>query len=123
MATKKIVPRATNEGGLGTALKVWGPSWLQNLTITNLQASASTSVLVETAGYVEKANAGSFCTDVLDTESATTWVSLWDAATGCLMPYTDEALTYNALLNILRIGSYTINTSYYANNILAERVI
>jgi hypothetical protein len=54
MPTKKVVPRATNEGGLGTAAKVWGPSWLQNLTITNLLPSPSDSILVETAGYVEK---------------------------------------------------------------------
>ena len=120
MATKKLVPRATNEGGLGTALKVWGPSWLQNLTITNLQTTTSLSVLVETAGNVEKRNAGGLCTDVVDTESATTWVGLWDAATGCLMPYTDEALTYNALSNILTIGDSSINTSYYANNVTAK---
>jgi hypothetical protein len=60
MATKKLVPRATNEGGLGTALKVWGPSWLQNLTITNLQTSTSDSVLVETSGNVEKRDASTF---------------------------------------------------------------
>ena len=62
MPTKKVVPRATNEGGLGTAAKVWGPSWLQNLTITNLLPSPSDSILVETAGYVEKRDLSSIIT-------------------------------------------------------------
>ena len=60
MATKKLVPRANNEGGLGTALKTWGPSWLQNLVITNLQTSTSDSILVETSGNVEKRAASTF---------------------------------------------------------------
>ena len=54
MATKKLVPRANNEGGIGTAAKTWGASFLQNLTITNLQTTTSSSVLVETSGGVEK---------------------------------------------------------------------
>ena len=54
MATKKLVPRANNEGGLGTAAKTWGASWLYNLTITNLQTTTSSSILVETSGNVEK---------------------------------------------------------------------
>ena len=102
MATKKLVPRATNEGGLGTALKVWGPSWLQNLTITNLQTSASLSVLVETAGNVEKRNAGGLCTDVEDTNATNTYIGLWEEATGCLMPKTDAELRYDALADILK---------------------
>jgi len=60
MPTKKLVPRDNNEGGLGTALKTWGASWLQNLVITNLQTSTSASVLVETAGDIEKRAATSF---------------------------------------------------------------
>lgn len=120
MATKKLVPRATNEGGLGTALKVWGASWLQNLTITNLQTSTSVSGLVENAGNVEKINLTTIGIDVQDTEDTTCYVGLWRDATGTLLPKTDEMLTYNALTNILKVGSSTVNTSYYSNTILSE---
>ena len=120
MATKKLVPRATNEGGLGTALKVWGASWLQNLTITNLQTSTSVNGLVENAGNVEKRNLTTIGIDVQDTEDPTCYVGLWEEATGTLLPKTDEMLTYNALTNILRVGTNTLNTSYYSNNILAR---
>ena len=120
MATKKLVPRATNEGGLGTALKVWGASWLQNLTITNLQTSTSVSGLVENAGNVEKRNLTTIGIDVQDTEDTTCYVGLWRDATGTLLPKTDEMLTYNALTNILKVGSSTVNTSYYSNTILSE---
>jgi len=119
MATKKLVPRATNEGGLGTALKVWGPSWLQNLTITNLQTSISASILVETSGNVEKRDAGGLCGDVTDTESPTTWVSLYVSATGCLRSFTDEQFRYNALLGVLYLGG-TLSTdslSLWSQNI------
>ena len=120
MATKKLVPRATNEGGLGTALKVWGASWLQNLTITNLQTSTSVNGLVENAGNVEKRNLTTIGIDVQDTEQASCFVGLWEEAVGTLLPKTDEMLTYNALTNILRVGSNTENTSYYSNTILAK---
>ena len=120
MATKKLVPRATNEGGLGTALKVWGASWLQNLTITNLQTSTSVNGLVENAGNVEKRNLTTIGIDVQDTEDTTCYVGLWRDATGTLLPKTDEMLTYNALTNILKVGSSTVNTSYYSNTILSE---
>ena len=102
MATKKLVPRATNEGGLGTALKVWGASWLQNLTITNLQTSTSVNGLVENAGNVEKRNLTTIGIDVQDTEQASCFVGLWEEAVGTLLPKTDEMLTYNALTNILK---------------------
>ena len=120
MATKKLVPRATNEGGLGTALKVWGASWLQNLTITNLQTSTSVNGLVENAGNVEKRNLTTIGIDVQDTEDTACYVGLWEEATGTLLPKTDEMLTYNALTNILKVGSSTVNTSYYSNTILSE---
>ena len=146
MATKKLVPRATNEGGLGTALKVWGGSWLQNLVITNLQTSVSGSVLVETAGNVEKRAATSFLPNlvsldeggslttttesidyvgagvtttvsgndttvtipgaapVADTNDSTSYVGLWESATGVLSPKTDGELRYDATGDILKIG-------------------
>jgi len=146
MATKKLVPRATNEGGLGTALKVWGGSWLQNLVITNLQTSVSGSVLVETAGNVEKRAATSFLPNlesldeggslttttesidyvgagvtttvsgndttvtitgaapVADTNDSTSYVGLWESATGILLPKTDGELRYDATNDILKIG-------------------
>jgi len=104
MPTKKLVPRDNNEGGLGTAAKTWGASWLQNLVITNLQTTTSLSVLVETAGNVEKRSAGSLCTNVTDTESATTWVGLYEAATGCLMPFTDEQFRFDASTGKLYLG-------------------
>ena len=40
MATKKIVPRATNEGGIGTAVKVWGDSYFMDLYL-GLTSSAN----------------------------------------------------------------------------------
>tara|TARA_R110000744_G_scaffold377273_1_gene492130 strand:- start:270 stop:3035 length:2766 start_codon:yes stop_codon:yes gene_type:complete len=120
MATKKLVPRATNEGGLGTAAKVWGDSWLYNLTVTDLDVSTSTSGVVEDNGLLGKRDLTTVGIDVQDTEDATCWVGLWEDATGTLLPKTDEMLTYNALLNILKVGDNTINTSYYANNILAK---
>lgn len=146
MATKKLVPRETNEGGLGTALKVWGGSWLQNLVITNLQTSVSGSVLVETAGNVEKRAATSFlpnlesldegvslttttesinyvgpgvtttvsgndttvtipgASPVADTNDSTSYVGLWESATGVLLPKTDEELRYDATDDTLKIG-------------------
>ena len=105
MATKKLVPRATNEGGLGTALKVWGGSWLQNLVITNLQASTSVSGLVENAGNVEKRNLTTIGIDVQDTNDSTSYVGLWESATGVLLPKTDEELRYDAANDALKIGS------------------
>ena len=166
MATKKLVPRATNEGGLGTALKVWGPSWLQNLTITNLQTSTSNSVLVETAGNVEKRAASSFPPNLeskdegvslttttmainyvgtgvtatvgpagpgnpnevtvtipgtcpVDTDDTTTYVGLWDTATGCQDPKTDAGIRFDALNNVLKVGDDTGNNRiwYDANKI------
>lgn len=120
MATKKLVPRATDEGGLGTALKVWGDSWLTNLTLTKLATSTSVSGIVETGGLLEKRDLTAIGISVQDTEDSTCYVGLWEDATGVLLPKTDEALTYNALTNILRVGDNTINTSYYSNNILAR---
>lgn len=164
MATKKLVPRATNEGGLGTALKVWGPSWLQNLTITNLQSSTSNSVLVETAGNVEKRLASTFVPNlesldegvslttttesinyvgagvtttasgndttvtipgncVLDTEDSTTFVGLWDTKTGCQDPKSDGGLRYDALSNILKVGSESSNHRVWIKSNLINKFL
>lgn len=38
MATRKIVPRADNEGGIGTALKQWASGWIKALTVTTINA-------------------------------------------------------------------------------------
>jgi len=38
MATRKIVPRADNEGGIGTALKQWASGWIKLLTVTTINA-------------------------------------------------------------------------------------
>jgi len=57
MATKKIVPRANNEGGIGTAAKTWGDSWLYNLTVTDLDTSTSASLVVEDSGLLGKRSA------------------------------------------------------------------
>lgn len=104
MATKKLVPRATNEGGLGTSLKVWGPSWLQNLVITNLQTSTSVFGLVEDNGNVEKRNLTTIGIDVQDTNDSTSYVGLWESATGTLLPKTDAELRYDATNDTLKIG-------------------
>lgn len=165
MATKKLVPRANNEGGLGTAAKTWGASWLQNLTITNLQTSTAASLLVETSGNVEKRLYSTFAPNlttldegvslttttesidfvgagvsavvaagtndvtvtitgaapVADTEDPTCWVGLYEAATGNLLPKTDEQLYYDALNGTLWVGgtslkdSLAINKDYITN--------
>lgn len=38
MATRKIVPRADNEGGLGTALKRWASAFIAAITCTTINA-------------------------------------------------------------------------------------
>ena len=38
MATRKLVPRADNEGGIGTALKQWASGWIKVLTVTTINA-------------------------------------------------------------------------------------
>ena len=122
MATKKLVPRGNDEGGIGTAAKTWGASWLQNLTITNLQTTTSTSVLVETSGNVEKRSAGGLCTTVADTENASCFVGLWEAGTGCLMPFTDEALLYDAQNDILNlVGTLKMGSDANTNDHVIQR--
>ena len=104
MPTKKLVPRDNNEGGLGTALKTWGPSWLQNLVITNLQTSTSVSGLVEDNGNVEKRNLTTIGIDVQDTNDSKSFVGLWESANGTLLPKTDAELRYDATGDTLKIG-------------------
>ena len=38
MATRKIVPRSDDEGGIGTALKQWASGWIKLLTVTTINA-------------------------------------------------------------------------------------
>jgi len=54
MATKRLVPRGNNEGGIGTSAKTWGDSWLYNLTVTDLDTSTSGSLVVEDSGLLGK---------------------------------------------------------------------
>jgi hypothetical protein len=100
MATKKLVPRDNNEGGLGTAAKTWGASWIQNLTLPGIATDASiTSIVVEDSGLLKKrplSGIPAALVTVADTEDTTCFVGLWESATGNLAPKTDEGLTYNA---------------------------
>jgi len=41
MSTRKIVPRADNEGGLGTAAKRWASGWIKSLTVDTIDAFVS----------------------------------------------------------------------------------
>jgi len=41
MATRSIVPRATGEGGIGTALKKWATGFINALTVSSLTATVS----------------------------------------------------------------------------------
>ena len=116
MATKKLVPRANDEGGIGTAAKTWGASWLKNLTITNLQTTTSVSGLIESSGNVEKRNLTTVGIDVQDTEDSTCYVGLWESATGVLLPKTDESLLYDASSEILKVlGTLEMGSSANTN--------
>lgn len=42
MATRKIVPRATNEGGIGTSSKKWASGYFTDLSVTNAIAGSVT---------------------------------------------------------------------------------
>lgn len=46
MATRKIVPRADNEGGLGTALKRWASAFIAAITCTTINALTLTAAAV-----------------------------------------------------------------------------
>ena len=37
MATRNLVPRATGEGGIGTALKQWALGWINALVVNSIQ--------------------------------------------------------------------------------------
>lgn len=41
MATRKIVPRADNEGGIGTAAKQWASGWIKLLTVDTIATFTS----------------------------------------------------------------------------------
>lgn len=43
MATRNIVPRATGEGGLGTAAKKWALGWINALVVTTINALTLTA--------------------------------------------------------------------------------
>lgn len=117
MATKKLVPRANNEGGIGTSAKTWGASWLQNLTLTGLATDASlTSILVEDSGLIKKRPLSGLTMTVADTDDTTCYVGLWEDATGNLQPKTDEVFKFNAhdgsqALYVPRIYGNTNTTS------------
>jgi len=46
MATRNIVPRATGEGGIGTAAKKWALGWINALVVTTLNALTLTAAAV-----------------------------------------------------------------------------
>jgi hypothetical protein len=48
MATRNIVPRATGEGGIGTAAKHWGNGYFDNV---NLNGGDLGEYLAESTGY------------------------------------------------------------------------
>jgi len=69
MATKKIVPRATNEGGIGTQLKVWGASHFMDLI---LGLSSSTAVKnISVAPVAQQANGSPLSIFGGDTQAGT----------------------------------------------------
>jgi len=43
MATRSIVPRATGEGGIGTAAKKWGLGWINALVVVTINALTVTA--------------------------------------------------------------------------------
>jgi len=53
MATRKVVPRADNEGGVGTALKRWASAFFVAVT-----ADAVTVPAFSVAGYVKNTAGG-----------------------------------------------------------------
>jgi hypothetical protein len=50
MATRKIVPRADNEGGLGTAVKRWASAFINALTVNSATIGSLAGVIFGTAG-------------------------------------------------------------------------
>ena len=43
MATRNFVPRATGEGGIGTAAKKWALGWINALVVTTINALTLTA--------------------------------------------------------------------------------
>jgi hypothetical protein len=58
MATKNLVPRATGEGGIGTALKKWLNGYITHLFATDISSEdgTNTSTPAQIAGAVSKAH-------------------------------------------------------------------
>ena len=52
MATRKIVPRADNEGGLGTALKRWASAFINALTVDSATIGALSGIVKAAAGVL-----------------------------------------------------------------------
>lgn len=52
MATRKIVPRADNEGGIGTALKRWASAFINALTADSATIGALSGIVKAAAGVL-----------------------------------------------------------------------
>ena len=59
MATRKIVPRADNEGGLGTALKRWASAFINALTVDSATVGALSGIVKAASGVLSALALGS----------------------------------------------------------------
>ena len=59
MATRKIVPRADNEGGLGTALKRWASAFINALTVDSATVGTLSGIVKAAAGVLSAVALGS----------------------------------------------------------------
>ena len=58
MATRKIVPRADNEGGLGTALKRWANAFINALTADSATIGTLSDIVKAAAGVLSATTLG-----------------------------------------------------------------
>ena len=59
MATRKIVPRADNEGGIGTALKRWASAFINALTADSATIGTLSGIVKAAAGVLSATALGS----------------------------------------------------------------